>query len=93
MKTYTVTVTAGGYRPATLAGVPVAAASVTHLEVGLLPTDTTFSTTVQVVQPQPATAYPPQPPAFPPGHGVPGVPACRTAENRIYVPVIMVGWP
>ncbi len=75
--TYTVTVAASGYQTATLTNVTVAAASVTHLEGGLLPAGSTPASP-QAAQAEPATAYPPQPPAFPPGYGVPGVPACRT---------------
>jgi len=75
---YTITVTAPGYQTATLTDVTVAAASVTHLEARLWPSGTT-PPSPQPPQAQPATAYPPQPPSFPPGYGVSGVPACRTA--------------
>ncbi len=74
--TYTVTVSAGGYQTATLTGVMVDAASVTHLEGGLLPTGSTPASP-QPAQGQPPTAYPPQPPTFPAGHGQPSQAACQ----------------
>ena len=92
---YTVTVTAPGYQTATVTGTAVAASvthlearlTPTLAKVtsnprggGIVGGETVLQAedrlrTFARVSAQPATAYPPQPP----GYGVSGVPACRTA--------------